>query len=90
VGNPLLPKRLGDESELDWLRRWDQFRADLISEKDHLVYSQEYLADFVDWSGGAFFNREKMLAENRPVSFSPICDAVFAAIDTGLQNGNGK
>ena len=87
MDNPLLPKRLGDESEADWLRRREQFRADLISENDPLVYAQEYLAEFVDWSGVAFFNREKMLVDNRPVSFPPICDAVFAVIDTASKTG---
>jgi hypothetical protein len=78
MDNPLLPKRFGDESEEDWLRRREQFRADLIS---------DHLAEFVDWSGAAFFNREKMLVENRPVSFPSICDAVFAVIDTASKTG---
>ena len=87
MDNPLLPKRLADESEEDWLRRREQFRADLISENDPLVYAQEYLADFVDWSGVAFFNRENLLVDSRPVSFPPICDAVFAVIDTASKTG---
>ena len=87
MDNPLLPKRVGDESEEDWLRRREQFRTDLISENDPLVYAQEHLAEFVDWSGAAFFNREKMLVENRPVSFPSICDAVFAVIDTASKTG---
>ena len=87
MDNPLLPKRLADESEEDWLRRREQFRADLISENDPLVYAQEYLADFVDWSGVAFFGRENLLVDSRPVSFPPICDAVFAVIDTASKTG---
>ena len=87
MDNPLLPKRLGDESEEDWLRRREQFRADLISDNDPLVYAQEHLAEFVDWSGAAFFDREKMLVDNRPVSFPSICDAVFAVIDTASKTG---
>ena len=87
MDNPLLPKRLADESEEDWLRRREQFRADLISENDPLVYAQEYLADFVDWSGVAFFNRENLLVGSRPVSFPPICDAVFAVVDTASKTG---
>ena len=87
MDNPLLPKRLGDESEEDWLRRREQFRADLISDNDPLVYAQEHLAEFVDWSGAAFFDREKMLVDNRPVSFPSICDAVFAVIDAASKTG---
>jgi site-specific DNA recombinase len=33
-----------------------KFQADLIKDNDPLVYAQEYLAEFVDWSGAAFFN----------------------------------
>jgi hypothetical protein len=41
----------------------------------------------VDWSGVAFFNRDKMLVDNRPVSFPSICNAVFAVIDTASKTG---
>ena len=43
MDNPHLPKRLADESEENWLRRREQFRADLISENDPLVYAQNTL-----------------------------------------------
>jgi hypothetical protein len=36
-------------------------------ETNPLVYAQEYLAEFVDWSGVAFFSREKLLADNLPL-----------------------
>ena len=87
MDNPLLPKRLGEESEADWLRRREQYRADLIRDNDPLVYAQEYLAEFVDWSGVAFFNRQKMLVDNQPAPFPRICDAVFAVIDTASKTG---
>jgi hypothetical protein len=55
----VLPKRAGNESHEDWLVRRAQFHADLRKDNDPLVYAQEYLAEFVDWSGVAFFSREK-------------------------------
>ena len=87
MDNPLLPKRLAEESEADWLRRREQNRADLIRDNDPLVYAQEYLAEFVDWSGVAFFNREKMLVDNKPAPLPRFCDAVFAVIDTASKTG---
>jgi hypothetical protein len=85
--NPLLPKRLQNESEDAWLQRRAQFQADLIKDNDPLVYAQEYLAEFVDWSGVAFFSREKLLDQNRPVPYPAHCDGVFAVIDTASKTG---
>src|SRR5258705_1229735 len=50
LDNPLLPKRLQNESLEAWQRRRAQVQADLIRDNDPLVYAQEYLAQFVDWS----------------------------------------
>jgi hypothetical protein len=52
-----------------------------------LVYQQEYLADFVDWSGAAFFSRENLLVGGEPVPFPPRCEAVFAIIDSATKTG---
>jgi hypothetical protein len=52
-----------------------------------LVFAQEYLADFVDWTGVAFFALENMLVDGRPVPYPTICDAVFATIDTATKTG---
>jgi hypothetical protein len=87
LDNPLLPKRLRGEGEEEWLQRRAQYQADLIRDNDPLVYAQEYLAEFVDWSGAAFFSREKLLVESRPVSYPSICDGVFAVIDTASKTG---
>ena len=43
---------------------------------------QEYLAEFVDWAGVAFFERERLLDQGQPVPFPQTCDGVFAVIDT--------
>lgn len=87
MDNPLLPKRLQDESIEDWLKRKELFQADLIKNNDPLVYAQEYLAEFVDWSGVAFFSREKLLDQGKPVPFPSHCDGVFAVIDTASKTG---
>ncbi|MGC2783843.1 MAG: hypothetical protein WA397_08410 [Roseiarcus sp.] len=87
LDNPLLPKRAGNESHEDWLVRRVQFHADLRKNNDPLVYAQEYPAEFVDWSGVAFFSREKLLVENRPLPLPARCDAVFAVIDTASKTG---
>jgi hypothetical protein len=50
LDNPLLPKRALKECLEDWLARRARFREDLRKDNDPLVYAQEYLAEFVDWS----------------------------------------
>jgi hypothetical protein len=85
--NPLLPKRPVGESMADWAERRQRFLDDLKRDNDPLVYSQEYLAEFVDWSGVAFFAREKLLDQDRPVPYPKTCDCVFAVIDTASKTG---
>jgi hypothetical protein len=87
MDNPLLPKRGSAESHGAWLERRAQFHAALLSDYDPLVYAQEYLAEFVDWSGAAFFNREKLLVDKEPVPYPARCDKVFAVIDTASKTG---
>jgi phage terminase large subunit-like protein len=87
MDNPLLPKRTRNESHEDWNARRAAFHAELRNDNDPLVYAQEYLAEFVDWSGVAFFSREKLLVDNRPVPLPARCGAVFAVIDTASKTG---
>jgi hypothetical protein len=87
MDNPLLPKRLQNETIEEWLARKEQLQAELIKNNDPLVYAQEYLAEFVDWSGHAFFSREKLLVDGQPVPYPPFCDGVFAVIDTASKTG---
>ena len=87
LDNPLLPKRLLNESIKGWESRRAQFLDDLKRDNDPLVYAQEYLAEFVDWSGAAFFSREKLLVDNLPVAMPPWCEYVFAVIDTASKTG---
>jgi hypothetical protein len=69
-----------------WQRR-AQFQLDLKEDNDPLVYAQEYLAEFVDWSGAAFFSRENLLDQGQPVPHPRNCNAVFAVIDTASKTG---
>jgi hypothetical protein len=87
LDNPLLPKRRRAESFEEWLQRRDHFRAELVSGNDPLVYAQEYLAQFVDWSGVAFFSREKLLVDDKPAPCPRHCDTLFAVIDTASKTG---
>jgi len=47
-----------------------------------LVYQQEYLAEFVDWSGSAFFTIDSLLVDGKPVTVNWRPDTVFAVIDS--------
>jgi hypothetical protein len=87
MDNPLLPKQAVSESLEAWQERRARFLADLKNDNDPLVYAQEYMAEFVDWSGVAFFSREKLLVENEPLPYPARCDIVFAVIDTASKTG---
>lgn len=53
-----------------------------------LVFKQEYLAEFVDWSGIAFFELDKWMGpDSLPLPYPDKCDAVFATIDTAVKDG---
>ena len=61
--------------------------ANLVNEYAPLVYQQEFLAEFVDWSGEAFFSLDKMLIDGKPVEGLKRCDAIFAVIDSATKTG---
>lgn len=85
--NPHVPAQKRGESRAAWLaRRADTF-AKLKAEKHPLVFAQEYGAEFVDWSGVAFFEKEKMLHNGAPAPRPRNCDAVFAVIDSATKTG---
>jgi hypothetical protein len=57
-------------------------------EKNHpLVFQQEYLAQFVDWSGVAFFALDKLLVDGEGVDYPAGCDTVFFVADTAVKGG---
>lgn len=70
--NPLVPA-----AELERLRETT----------DPLVFRQEYLAEWVDWSGIAFFALDKMLDDGAPIAYPTKCDGVFAVLDTAVKAG---
>jgi hypothetical protein len=85
--NPLLPIRLQGETDAAWAERRAEVLDALRRDNDPLVYAQEYLAEFVDWSGVAFFSREKLLVDGQPATYPKHCDSVFAVIDTASKTG---
>ncbi len=87
MDNPVLPMILPGEGIAAWQTRRLQLIEDLRRDNDPLVYQQEYLAEFVDWSGVAFFSRDRLLDNGQPVEFPKHCDSVFAVIDTASKTG---
>ncbi|MHB8915873.1 MAG: hypothetical protein ACYC4K_08690 [Thiobacillus sp.] len=61
--------------------------AKLKDENPPLVYQQEYLAEFVDWNGSAFFSESSLLENGVAVDYPSRTDQVFAVIDTALKDG---
>jgi hypothetical protein len=61
----------------------------LQADNHPLVFKQEYLAEFVDWTGVQFFEMAKCLGDDgkTPVNLPERCDAVFAVIDTAIKTG---
>jgi hypothetical protein len=70
--NPYLPK-----DEIEELERTSH----------PLVYRQEYLAEFVDWSGVQFFNLENLLVDGAPLEVPASVEATFATVDTAVKTG---
>lgn len=64
----------------------EEFERERLS-NDPLIFQQEFLAEFVDWSGHAFFERDKLLVDGQPVKAPTQCDAVFAVLDTAVKTG---
>jgi hypothetical protein len=52
-----------------------------------LVYRQEILAEFVDWSGEALFSLDKLLSGGKPIDYPQHVEYVFATIDTAVKDG---
>jgi hypothetical protein len=87
MDNPVLPKRLQNETADAWMQRRSELLEGLRIGNDPLVYAQEHLAEFVDWAGVGFFARENLLVNNQPVPFPTRCECVFAVIDTASKTG---
>jgi hypothetical protein len=61
--------------------------ANLIHTTAPLVYQQEFLAEFVDWSGAAFFSLQSLLVDGQPCLWPQNVDAVYAVIDSATKTG---
>jgi hypothetical protein len=61
--------------------------AELKASKHPLVWQQEYLAEFVDFSGESFFSSDKLLLDGKPVPQPVGVESVFAVIDTAVKEG---
>lgn len=62
--------------------------ANLEFEYPALVYQQEYLAEFVDWSGSAFFAITSLMDEEGTFADYPArSDVVFAVVDSATKTG---
>lgn len=85
--NPLLPLRKVNETYLEWQARREAYFDELRRNTPPLVYQQEYLAEFVDWSGAAFFTRDSLLVNGQPVPLPIRCEGVFAVVDTATKTG---
>jgi hypothetical protein len=85
--NPLLPHRKPGESYVDWQVRRTEVLAERKRTRDPLAYAQEDMAEFVDWSGKAFFTTDKWMINDQPVAYPKTCDGVFATIDTAIKTG---
>jgi hypothetical protein len=61
--------------------------ANLEKNNPPLVYQQEYCAEFVDWSGAAFFSIDSLTENGLPVAIPKRCDAIVLTIDTATKTG---
>lgn len=59
-------------------------------ESHPLVWKQEYLAEFVDWSSDTFFKLAYFLVNGQPVAHPLKCDSVFAVVDCSVKSGSSN
>ena len=55
-----------------------------------MVWMQEALAEFVNWSGVQFFSTDKLLIDGVAPEWPTTCDAVFAIIDSAAKTGKAN
>jgi len=61
--------------------------AELKRTKPPLVYQQEYMAEFVNWTGESLFKATDLLVDGHGVAYPQHCELVFATIDTAVKDG---
>lgn len=86
--NPHVPEPYPEFTKEQNAADREQYYAGLKARTPPLVYAQEYAADFVDWSGVAFFGLDKWLdGESQPPPMPTSCDLVFAVVDSAVKTG---
>lgn len=89
--NPHVPGRMPGRTDAENTADREEFYADLRRRTPPLVYAQEYEAEFVDWSGVAFFGLDKWLdANGNAYPYPTNCDGVFAVIDSAVKTGTNN
>lgn len=87
MNNPHIPMKMTGETDEEYVERRIAVFDDLRATRHPLVYQQEILAEFVDWSGVAFFALDKLLVGGQPVPTPSRVDAVYAIIDCATKTG---
>jgi hypothetical protein len=64
-----------------------KFLANKKANSHPLVWRQEYLAEFVDFSGVSFFSKDSLTVNGEPVPSPTRCDGVFAVVDSAAKTG---
>src|SRR5208282_4334899 len=89
--NPTIPKRDPRETFDQWMAKRVKTLQKLRTDNPPLVYQQEYLAQFVNWDGVAFFEKSKLLiGEGKHLAGLvgiQACDSVFSIIDSATKTG---
>lgn len=88
INNPTIPRLKPGETPEQWMKRREKTFDDLRRKKHPLVFAQEYMAEFVDWSGVAFFDKMKLLVNGQPAPDFIICDTVYAIVDSAAKTGS--
>lgn len=85
--NPHVPMPLPGQTHAEWLADQKAYYDDLRAREHPLVFAQEYAAEFVDWSGVSFFDRDRLLVDGLFPEAPKRCDGVFAVVDTASKTG---
>lgn len=85
--NPNMPIRLPFETDEEYEERRSITFRKIKAERHPLVFEQEFEAKFVDWSGVAFFDLDKLFYNNQPVDYPRVTQTIFAIMDTAVKTG---
>ena len=89
--NPYVPLPYPNHTPEQILADRQAYYAALKAKTPPLVFAQEYEAEFVDWSGVAFFGLDKWLDPTGNAYPMPTnCDRVFAVIDSAVKTGSAN